>query len=101
MLGAASEKSIFLLIESYGNSIADEKNRTRCQERCGRSKIITAKWDEFKRSYAGCKSKPTDPVLAQDLDTVTGNIFHFSRITRNEVGHPQLVPDLDTSSRRS
>ena len=95
MLGAASEKAVFLLIEAYGNSIADEANRTRFQERCSKNKIITAKWDEFKKSYAGCKSKPGDPALAQDLDTLIGNIFHFSRITRNEIGHPQLVPDLD------
>ena len=95
MLGAASEKAIYLLIETYGAAISDEANRTKFQERCNKNKIITAKWDEFKRSYASCKSKPGDPVLAQDLDTLIGNIFHFSRITRNEVGHPQLVPDLD------
>ena len=33
--------------------------------------------------------------MYQDLDTLIGNIFHFSRITRNGVVHPQLVPDLD------
>jgi hypothetical protein len=22
-------------------------------------------------------------------------MFHFCRITRNEIGHPQIVPDLD------
>jgi len=49
----------------------------------------------WTQSYAGCKSKPTDGVLAQDLDAVIGGTFHFCRITRNEVGHPQIVPDLD------
>jgi hypothetical protein len=95
MLGAASEKAIYQLIEVYGNSISDETNRAKFQDRCSKNKIITFKWDEFKKSYAGCKSKPHDPVLSQDIDTLIGNIFHFSRITRNEVGHPQLVPDLD------
>lgn len=95
MLGAASEKGIYLLIESFGNSISDQGNREKFFERCAKSRIITHKWEEFKKSYAGCKSKPTDPVLCQDLDTLIGNVFHFSRITRNEVGHPQIVPDLD------
>lgn len=95
MLGAASEKAIYQLIETYGNAISNEENRQKFRERCGKNKIITFKWDEFNKSYAGCKSKPLDPALAQDIDTLIGNIFHFSRITRNEVGHPQLVPDLD------
>ncbi len=44
---------------------------------------------------ARTNSKPTDPVLSQDLDVLIGNIFQFARITRNEVGHPEIVPDLD------
>lgn len=36
-----------------------------------------------------------DGVLSQDLETVIGSMFQFCRITRNEVGHPQIVPDLD------
>ena len=95
MLGAASEKAIYLLIEAYGNSIKDDENRQRFAQRVGKSRIITHKYEEFKKSYKGCKSKPTDPVLSQDLDTLIENIFHFCRITRNSVGHPQIVPDLD------
>ena len=95
MLGAASEKLIHLLIETYASSIEDEKQREKFYQRVSKNKIITAKWDEFKRSYSSCKSKPTDPVLSQDIDTIIGNIFHFCRIIRNEVGHPQIVPDLD------
>lgn len=45
--------------------------------------------------YKGCKSRPTDPVLSQDLEVQIGAMFQFCRITRNEVGHPQIVPDLD------
>lgn len=95
MLGAASEKSIHLLIETYISAIADQGQKDKFTERCAKNRVITHKWDEFKKSYAGCKSKPTDAVLCQDLDTLLGNIFHFSRITRNEIGHPQIVPDLD------
>lgn len=94
MLGAASERSINLLIECYADAIADQGNRDKFRSRIN-GRTISARYDEFKKSYAGCKSKPTDGVLAQDLDTVIGGTFHFCRVTRNEVGHPQIVPDLD------
>ena len=29
------------------------------------------------------------------MDVLIGSMFQFCRITRNEVGHPQIVPDLD------
>ena len=57
--------------------------------------MISTKYDEFERSYKSCKSCPAGGFLAQDLDTVIGTIFHFCRITCNEIGHPQIVPDLD------
>jgi hypothetical protein len=94
MLGAASERAVNLLIECYADAIADKGNRDRFRSRIN-GRTISARYDEFKKSYAGCKSRPTDGVLAQDLDTVIGQTFQFCRITRNEVGHPQIVPDLD------
>jgi len=94
MLGAASERAINLLIQTYGESIADPTNRDKFFSKVN-NRMISVRFDEFRKSYAGCKSRPTDPILSQDLDTVIGTIFHFCRITRNEVGHPQIVPDLD------
>ncbi len=94
MLGAASERAINLLIECYAEAITDQGNRDKFRSRIN-GRTISARYDEFKKSFAGCKSKPTDGVLAQDLDAVIGGTFQFCRITRNEVGHPQIVPDLD------
>ncbi len=94
MLGAASERAINLLIQTYGENISDPTNRDKFFSKVN-NRMISVRFDEFRKSYAGCKSKPTDPLLSQDLDTVIGNVFHFCRITRNEVGHPQIVPDLD------
>jgi hypothetical protein len=94
MLGAASEKAISALIDQYANSILDETNRNKFQQRIN-SRLISKKWDEFTKSYAGSKNKPTDPVLGQDIDTILGTMFQFFRITRNEVGHPQVVPNID------
>ena len=94
MLGAASEKAIYLLIECYAESINDETNKNKFKGRIAKNRIVTAKWEEFKKSYDSCKSKPTNPLLSQDLDTIIGSIFHFCRITRNSIGHPEIVPDL-------
>lgn len=93
MLGAASEKAINLLIHTYADSIQDETNRGKLQSRIN-GRMMSQKYAEFEASYRGCKSRPTDPALAQDLEVLIGQMFHFCRITRNEVGHPQIVPDL-------
>lgn len=94
MLGAASEKAILLLIDTYANSITDEGKRNSFLTRTN-SKMISKRYDEFKASYNGCKSKPTDQVLAQDLTQLLDGAFNFYRHTRNAVGHPQIIPDLD------
>jgi hypothetical protein len=94
MLGAASEKAILLLIDSYKDAIKDETHREKFAGRVN-NRTISTKFEEFKRSYSGCRSRPTDPVLCQDLDQILEGTFQFCRITRNEVGHPQIVPDLD------
>jgi hypothetical protein len=94
LLGAASEKAIWLLVDSYAQAIADEGNRTKFKERVSR-KFISRAYDEFKKSFGSCKSKPDDPSLVQDLETQIDSIFQFCRICRNEVGHPQITPNLD------
>jgi len=94
MLGAASEKAILLLIETYGSRIKDEKNREGYFSRVN-NKMISVKYDEFKRSYKSASPKPKELPLAQDLEQLLDGAFNFYRHTRNAVGHPQIIPDLD------
>lgn len=94
MLGAASEKAILLLIETYTSRIEDEKNRTNFASRTN-NKMISVKYDEFKRSYKCANPRPTDGEIAIDLDQLLDGAFNFYRHTRNAVGHPQVIPDLD------
>jgi hypothetical protein len=96
MLGAASEKAIHLLIQKYADSIQVEAHKSSFKERINK-RMISAKYDEFIRSYKSCHSRPTDPVLSQDLEDIIDGTFKFSRITRNEVGHPEVVPNPDRS----
>jgi len=94
MIGAASERAVNLLIHAYGDSIKDEANKARFVARIS-NKNISKKYEEFSSSFKSCKSRPTEAVLANDIDVVIGTTFQFCRITRNEVGHPQIVPDLE------
>lgn len=94
MLGAASEKAILMLIDSYAAAIKDEAKKSSFLSRTNQ-RMISKKYDEFKASYAGCKSKPADPILSQDLTQLLDGAFNFYRHTRNVVGHPQIIPDLD------
>lgn len=94
MLGAASEKAVLLLIDAYADAITDESHKGSFQTRVN-NRMISKKYDEFKASYAGCKSKPSDQALAQDLTQLLDGAFNFYRHTRNAVGHPQIVPDLE------
>lgn len=94
MIGAASERGIGLLLQTFGESIADTGNRDKYFSKIN-NRMISKKFEEFSACYKGCKSRPTDPVLSQDLEVLIGSMFQYCRITRNEVGHPQIVPDLD------
>jgi hypothetical protein len=94
MLGAASEKAILLLIETYGARIKNQENREKFFQRVN-NRMISVKYDEFKRSYKSAKPQPKELPLAQDLEQLLDGAFNFYRHTRNQVGHPQIIPDLD------
>lgn len=94
MLGAASEKAILILIDAYIDNIADETKRQKFRDRTN-NRTISVRFDEFKRSYKSAQPRPTALPLAQDLDQLLEGAFNFYRYTRNVVGHPAIVPDLD------
>lgn len=94
MLGAASEKAILTLIEHYSAQIKDEKHREAFASRVN-NRMVSTKYDEFKKSYKSAKTKPKELPLAQDVDQLLDGAFNFYRHTRNLVGHPQVIPDLD------
>lgn len=94
MLGAASEKAINILIDTYIDKITTDENKSRISNRVN-GRTISKKFEEFEKSFSGCQNKPHAGILAQDLSIIIGSMFHFYRITRNEIGHPQVVPDLD------
>jgi len=93
MIGAASERAIGLLLQTFGECIVDAASREKYFSKTN-NRMLSVRYEEFQTRFKSCKSRPTDPPLNQDLDVMIGNTFQFCRITRNEVGHPQVVPDL-------
>ncbi|MCP4986714.1 MAG: hypothetical protein GY928_11865 [Colwellia sp.] len=94
LLGGASEKAIFLLVDSYTQAIPDETMRNRFISRTS-GKFISKIFDEFKRSWKSSINKPGGYGWTNDIEVKIEQIFQFCRICRNEAGHPHLPPNLD------
>ena len=94
LLGGASEKAIYLLIDAYTNAIKNEEPRNKFKSRVS-GKFISKVFDSFKNSYKSSKNKPHGMGWSNDLEIKIEQIFQFCRICRNEAGHPHLPPNLD------
>lgn len=94
LLGGASEKAIYLVIDTYTAAIKDQAVREKFVSRTS-GKFISRVFDEFKASFKSSKNRPTGYAWTNDLEIKIGNIFQFCRICRNEAGHPHLPPNLD------
>jgi len=94
LLGGASEKAIYLLIDTYKNAIEDEAAKERFENRIS-NKFISKVFTEFKNSYKASQNKPHGFGWTNDIEVKIEQIFQFCRITRNESGHPHLPPNLD------
>lgn len=94
LLGGASEKAIYLLIDTYTSAIKDETLRKKFISRTS-GKFISRAFDEFKGSFKSSQNKPTGYGWTNDLEIKIEQIFQFCRICRNEAGHPHLPPNLD------
>lgn len=94
LLGGASEKAIYVLIETYTAAIKEEKHRTAFVSRTS-GKYISRVFDEFKGSFKSSKNKPVGFGWTNDLEIKIEQLFQFCRICRNETGHPHLPPNLD------
>lgn len=94
LLGGASEKAIYLLIDIYTDAIKDEKNKEKFKSRIS-GKFVSKVFNSFKNSYKSSKNKPEGMGWTNDLEVKIEQIFQFCRICRNEAGHPHLPPNLD------
>jgi hypothetical protein len=94
MVGAASEKAIGVLIDSYANAIDDQTNAEGFRKRLN-NKSASVRFAEFMKSYKSAKTKPPTAEVGNDINFVIEGVFQFCRLTRNDVGHPEAIPNLD------
>ena len=94
LLGGASEKAIYLLIDAYAQAITDQTMRERFISRTSK-KFISKVFEEFKASWKSSTNKPQGYGWTNDIEIKIEQIFQFCRICRNEAGHPHLPPNLD------
>jgi hypothetical protein len=94
LLGGASEKAIYHLVDTYTAAIKDEPLRNRFISRTS-GKSISRAFEEFKGSFKSSQNKPIGYGWTNDLEIKIEHIFQFCRICRNEAGHPHLPPNLD------
>lgn len=94
LLGGASEKAIYLLIEAYTQAIPDQTMRDRFISKTSK-KFISKVFEEFKASWKSSTNKPQGYGWTNDIEVKIEQIFQFCRICRNESGHPHLPPNLD------
>jgi hypothetical protein len=94
MLGAASEKAISVLIDAYTDAIADPTNAEKFRARIN-NRMISVRFSEFMKSFKSAQRKPSQADVGHDIGVVIESVFQFFRLTRNDVGHPVVVPELD------
>ena len=86
MIGCAAEKGMLLLVEAFGNAIADANNKGKFEKEV-RSRMINVKYKAlWKRLEPLSCSLPNS--LGDDLHVILDRIFDLIRTTRNEAGHP-------------
>jgi len=98
MLGAASEKSVLLLIDSCAASIADPTKRAATQAQIEKAPSIFRKYEIFEKQYPAFKANlPKD--LTENVDSLLRGVFDLIRNSRNDAGHPASggLVDRDTN----
>ena len=87
MLGAASEKAILLLIESYAESITDPNKKTQVNRQIEKASSIFRKYEVFEKGFANIKAK-LPRQLTDNADSLLHGVFDLIRNSRNDAGHP-------------
>lgn len=91
-LGAMSERFLLLLAESIKNNLNDHKvtrDYSRCKSIKHYVKFIIDNLGKLRKNHPGYDD------LFRDLDTKLNTLAGYYRMTRNEAGHPDFVPNID------
>jgi hypothetical protein len=89
MLGGASEQAVLLMIESYGNSIADRNAKQTFQTNFQRAPSIFRRYELFEGKLIGIKHG-LPRTLTDNVDSLLRGVFDLIRSSRNDAGHPAI-----------
>lgn len=92
MLGCASERAIWLLMNGYVDAIADQTNRDKLRSRIA-SRDISYAYKRFRESFDSTRHQLSDELSA-DFDVHVDAVFQFARLLRNSVVHPATMPTI-------
>jgi hypothetical protein len=92
MLGCASERAIWLLMNAYVDAIAEESNREKLRTRIA-SRDISYAYKRFRESFDSTRNQ-LSPALSADFDVHVDAVFQFARLLRNSVVHPSTLPSI-------
>lgn len=89
-MGAASERAILDLIDTYSDALPEGPRETfrRKVEKAN----VAHRFDCLAQSMKASRSRPAE--FASYMDFERKMMFHHIRMTRNEAGHPHVTPDL-------
>jgi len=91
-LGAMSERCILLLAKALEADLNDRevsKAYSKCRSIKHYAKFITDNLNRLRSKHPGNDS------LFRELDTKINTLAGYYRMTRNEAGHPEFVPETD------
>jgi hypothetical protein len=92
MLGCASERAIWLLINAFLDAVSDTKNRDRLRSSISGREISTA-YKRFRASFDSVRGQLPSSLHAE-FDVHIDAVFQFTRLQRNAVLHPSTLPSV-------
>ena len=87
MMGCAAEKAMLLLIEVFGNALADSDEQAKYKGVVEKHWMISRKYEQlWKRLQQKLGRLPAE--LSDDLHVILERAFDLIKTTRNAAGHP-------------
>jgi len=97
MLGAASERALLMLIETYAARINNDMHRKKFLGRTT-DRTILAQFEKFRQSYKRATSHPVELPSVEDLDKQVETSLGFCRHLRDDAGQPCVISDADAEA---
>ncbi len=86
MIGCAAEKAMLLLIDAFGNAIADAEKKAKYGKEV-KARMISRKYEALWKRLEPLAQQLPDG-LGDDMHVILDRIFDLIRTTRNDAGHP-------------